>query len=171
MCAAGHPGCEGWPAAQRKNPFWMMLLHTGGLGEGDADRAAVANRLRRCRNLRGRDHGQFGGERFPGDEGRVRADRVRDPAVRADHQRDPVGDVEAGLATGLLDDPDDIAGGAFHLRSRWIIQLGILCLIATPIMRVALSLVAFALQRDRLYVVITLIVLGLLLAGLLGGVG
>jgi uncharacterized membrane protein len=49
-----------------------------------------------------------------------------------------------------------------------IIQLGVLILIATPIARVLLSLVAFALQRDRTYVVVTLIVLLVLLWGLFG---
>lgn len=58
--------------------------------------------------------------------------------------------------------------GAFHLRSRSVVQLGLLLLIATPIARVALSLVAFARQRDRMYVLITSIVLALLLYGLTG---
>jgi uncharacterized membrane protein len=47
-----------------------------------------------------------------------------------------------------------------------IVQLGIVLLIATPIARVAFTLVAFALQRDRTYVLITLFVLTLLLYGL-----
>jgi uncharacterized membrane protein len=53
--------------------------------------------------------------------------------------------------------------------SRALVQLGLVFLIATPIARVALTLGAFVLQRDRLYVVITTIVLGLLLYGLLWG--
>ena len=52
---------------------------------------------------------------------------------------------------------------------RAVIQLGLLVLIATPIARVAFMLVMFALQRDRLYVVLTTIVLLLLLYGLLSG--
>ena len=40
-------------------------------------------------------------------------------------------------------------------------------LIATPVTRVALTLVAFVLQRDRLYVPITAVVLALLLYSLL----
>lgn len=60
-----------------------------------------------------------------------------------------------------------IIRGAISLDSRAIVQLGLLVLIATPIARVAFSLVAFAIQRDRLYVVITLIVLGILLYSLL----
>lgn len=39
----------------------------------------------------------------------------------------------------------EIVGGAIALRPRSIIQVGILLLIATPIARVAVSLVAFAL--------------------------
>ena len=42
-------------------------------------------------------------------------------------------------------------------------------LIATPVARVALTLVAFAAQRDRLYVLLTTVVLLLLLYGLLWG--
>jgi uncharacterized membrane protein len=53
--------------------------------------------------------------------------------------------------------------------SRAIVQLGLVFLIVTPIARVALTLGAFVLQRDRLYIVITTIVLALLLYGLLWG--
>jgi uncharacterized membrane protein len=55
------------------------------------------------------------------------------------------------------------------LRPRGIIQFGLLLLIATPIVRVAFAVAAFALQRDRVYVIITLIVLGVLLFSLFGG--
>ncbi len=54
----------------------------------------------------------------------------------------------------------------FHCRR--MIQLGLVLLIATPVGRVAFSVVAFALQRDRAYVVITLIVLTVLLLSLTG---
>lgn len=50
---------------------------------------------------------------------------------------------------------------------RGIIMVGLITLILTPIARVAFSLVAFALERDWLYVGITSIVLGLLLYSLL----
>jgi uncharacterized membrane protein len=40
---------------------------------------------------------------------------------------------------------------------------------ATPVMRVAFSVLAFALQRDRLYVAITLAVLVVLLYSTIGG--
>jgi len=55
------------------------------------------------------------------------------------------------------------------LRPRGIIQFGLLLLIATPIVRVSFAVVAFTLQRDRVYVIVTLIVLGVLLYSLLGG--
>jgi uncharacterized membrane protein len=52
---------------------------------------------------------------------------------------------------------------------RGIMQLGLLLLIATPVARVAFSLAAFAVQRDRLYVVVTLAVLGVLTFSMAGG--
>ncbi|HEV2687185.1 MAG TPA: DUF1634 domain-containing protein [Bryobacteraceae bacterium] len=57
--------------------------------------------------------------------------------------------------------------GAGSFDGAAIIQLGLLLLIATPILRVATSAYAFARQRDRRYVVITLVVLGILSYGLL----
>lgn len=59
--------------------------------------------------------------------------------------------------------------GVRALDSRAIVQLGILLLILTPVARVVLTLVAFARQRDRQYVIITTVVLAVLLYGLLGG--
>lgn len=62
--------------------------------------------------------------------------------------------------------------GIFHdaqgLHARGLIQLGLLLLIATPIARVAFSVVAFLYQRDWMYVLVTLIVLGLLFYSLFG---
>jgi uncharacterized membrane protein len=58
--------------------------------------------------------------------------------------------------------------GTFHGQPRAIIQLGLLLLLATPIARVAFSAFAFALQGDRLYVAITLLVLAILLSSLSG---
>ncbi|MFN4259067.1 MAG: DUF1634 domain-containing protein [Gemmataceae bacterium] len=53
--------------------------------------------------------------------------------------------------------------------SRALIMLGVVLLIATPVSRVAFSVVAFGLQRDRAYVVVTLIVLCVLLYSLIRG--
>ena len=48
-------------------------------------------------------------------------------------------------------------------------QLGIVLLIMTPMLRVAFTLVAFVLQRDRVYVAVTSLVLALLVYGLAFG--
>lgn len=63
----------------------------------------------------------------------------------------------------------EIFRGALRLEGRSIIQLGVLCLIATPIVRVIVSLIGFALERDRAYVLITSIVLAVLLYSLISG--
>ena len=62
-----------------------------------------------------------------------------------------------------------IVRDALALRGRGLIQLGLLLLIATPVARVAFSVVVFVMQRDRLYVVVALIVLAVLMYSLLGG--
>lgn len=50
-----------------------------------------------------------------------------------------------------------------------IIQLGVCVLIATPIVRVAISVVAFLVEKDYLYVAITLIVLAIIISNMLLG--
>ena len=57
---------------------------------------------------------------------------------------------------------------AFSLRSRGIIQFGLLLLMFTPVAWVAFLLFAFAKQRDRTYVIVTTIVLAALLFSLVG---
>ena len=64
-----------------------------------------------------------------------------------------------------------IVHGALGLSGRAIIQLGLLLLIATPVARVLFSAIAFAFERDYLYVFVTLIVLGILLYSLFGSGG
>ena len=54
-------------------------------------------------------------------------------------------------------------------RGRDLIQLGLVLLLATPVARVAFSVVAFLFQRDRLYLAVTLVVLGILLYSIAGG--
>lgn len=51
---------------------------------------------------------------------------------------------------------------AIALHPLGLIQLGLLLLIATPVARVLFSVLGFALERDWMYVVITLLVLALL---------
>jgi uncharacterized membrane protein len=62
-----------------------------------------------------------------------------------------------------------IVGLALDWRGRGFIQLGLLVLLATPVARVAFSIIAFALQRDAMYVGITLVVLIVLLYSIVGG--
>jgi len=57
---------------------------------------------------------------------------------------------------------------ALALRGRGIIQLGLLLLIATPVARVAFSIFGFAEEHDRLYVIVTSIVLVVLAYSLIG---
>jgi uncharacterized membrane protein len=64
-----------------------------------------------------------------------------------------------------------ISHEALALHGPGLIQFGLLLLIATPIARVAFSVVAFLYQRDWTYVAATLVVLGLLIYSLLGGGG
>lgn len=54
-------------------------------------------------------------------------------------------------------------------RTSGVIQLGLLFLIATPIVRVAFSILAFALQRDRTYTIVTLVVFAILIYSLTVG--
>jgi uncharacterized membrane protein len=63
----------------------------------------------------------------------------------------------------------EIVRGAMAGSASSLIQTGILLLIATPIARVAVSLVGFALEHDRKFVVITMIVLAVLLYSLISG--
>ncbi len=57
-------------------------------------------------------------------------------------------------------------------RGRGLIQLGLLVLIATPIARVFFSVIGFWIERDRLYIICTLIVLAVLLFSFIGtGIG
>jgi uncharacterized membrane protein len=61
-----------------------------------------------------------------------------------------------------------IVWGAVHRRGRALIQLGLLLLIATPVARVAFSIVGFAEERDRMYVAFTVFVLAILVFSLVG---
>jgi len=69
-----------------------------------------------------------------------------------------------------LKSPADVFQGVMHLSARAIIQFGLLLLIATPVARVLFSAIAFVLERDGMYVGITLFVLAVLLLSLFGAV-
>ena len=59
--------------------------------------------------------------------------------------------------------------GALTFKGQAIIQLGIILLIATPIMRVVFSTIGFALERDYLYVGISLLVLFIICFSMING--
>ena len=62
-----------------------------------------------------------------------------------------------------------IVKGAWSLHINGVIQFGILLLMATPVARVAVAVIGFAIQRDRTYVVVALIVLAVLIYSFFGG--
>ncbi|HYX13625.1 MAG TPA: DUF1634 domain-containing protein [Nostoc sp.] len=70
----------------------------------------------------------------------------------------------AGVVKAVLSGSDAYGG----LRLRAIIQLGLLLLIAIPIVRVFISLLAFLLQREFIYVIVTLLVMTSLIYSLVG---
>ncbi len=56
-----------------------------------------------------------------------------------------------------------VGQGLLNGQGQAFVALGLIVLIATPIMRVAVSIFAFVYQRDRIFVLITALVLALLL--------
>ncbi len=64
--------------------------------------------------------------------------------------------------------PKGVVTAVLSGRRRGIIQLGLLLLIATPVARVAFSLLAFLRQRDFIYVIVTLFVLAELIYSFIG---
>jgi uncharacterized membrane protein len=86
---------------------------------------------------------------------------VREGARHADYHMFRGESASFRTVTGVLAD-------AAHADPRGIMQLGVLLLIATPVARVALCLVEFTRERDRLYVGVTLVVLLTLSWGLFG---
>ena len=90
-----------------------------------------------------------------------------------------IGVLLAGLTIATLEgagfpvtvvEPDRLLGPLLRLRPAALLSLGVLILILTPVVRVALSLVAFLKERDRLYAGIAVIVLLNLCAAFLVGV-
>lgn len=62
-----------------------------------------------------------------------------------------------------------IIKGLSAFNAKAVIQLGVVVLIATPILRIAFSLVGFIFEKDRLYIIITLIVLTIMMFSIFGG--
>ena len=72
-------------------------------------------------------------------------------------------------ATPAITTVAGIVSSAAHLEPRGIMGFGILLLIATPVCRVIFGVVGFALLRDKLYTVISLIVLAVLVFSFVTG--
>jgi uncharacterized membrane protein len=95
--------------------------------------------------------------------------------------------VLAGMVLTFVHHPEDFSAnpGAAHFPSTFsevvagvrsgsgeaIAMAGLLLLVATPVARVAFSIVVFVIERDRLYVMITTVVLLILLVGFVTGAG
>ena len=62
-----------------------------------------------------------------------------------------------------------VLGGVARFDAASVIQLGILLLIATPVVRVVFCVVGFARQKDRLYVAVSVLVLAILIYSLMSG--
>ena len=73
-----------------------------------------------------------------------------------------------GGPAGTADSTDfsGVLAGLAAARPIACAQAGLLVLLATPVVRVAVSLIAFGLERDRLYAAITAVVLALLLVSI-----
>lgn len=69
----------------------------------------------------------------------------------------------------FMHDSSGLFNGILQLRGQAIIQTGIILLIATPVLRVIFSAIGFALEKDYLYVGISLLVLLIIFASTLGG--
>ncbi|PZP50620.1 MAG: DUF1634 domain-containing protein [Pseudopedobacter saltans] len=61
--------------------------------------------------------------------------------------------------------------GIFNGKGRDVITLGIIVLLATPTVRILFSLFGYALEKDKMYMVITLIVLAIISVSVMGGLG
>jgi uncharacterized membrane protein len=71
---------------------------------------------------------------------------------------------KAGLTTGR-----EIWHGVTGMKAKGIIEFGVMVLIATPILRILFSLIGFILEKDRLYIGITMVVLSVMMISIFGG--
>jgi uncharacterized membrane protein len=78
------------------------------------------------------------------------------------HAASPSANVPFRSISGVLGQLHTGSGGS-------IIALGLLVLVATPIARVIFAIIGFARERDLLYTVVSLIVLGILAFSLVHG--
>jgi uncharacterized membrane protein len=65
--------------------------------------------------------------------------------------------------------PPGIIRGIFDFKARAIIQAGIILLIATPVLRVIFSAIGFLIEKDYLYIAISLLVLLIIICSMFSG--
>ena len=63
----------------------------------------------------------------------------------------------------------EIIKGIAKFKGKGIIQMGVIVLIATPILRIFFSLIGFVLEKDKLYIIITSFVFFVIMISLFGG--
>jgi uncharacterized membrane protein len=69
----------------------------------------------------------------------------------------------------FISDPQGVINGALSYKGQAIIQLGIVLLIATPVMRVIFACIGFLIEKDYLYTLISVIVLLIILISMISG--
>jgi len=69
----------------------------------------------------------------------------------------------------FLQQPAALVAAALNFKGQAIIQLGVILLIATPILRVVFSTIGFVLEKDYLYVAISLLVLLIIFSSMMSG--
>ena len=85
-----------------------------------------------------------------------------------DYSPTPSGEPFKGV-TEYLRELKTILPRIAELDGAAIIQLGVIVLIATPVIRVAFSAIAFLIEKDYMYVTITLIVLAIIILNMIFG--
>jgi uncharacterized membrane protein len=70
---------------------------------------------------------------------------------------------------GFISSVKGVIRGVINLKGQAIIQLGIVLLIATPIMRVIFAGIGFLVEKDYLYTFISLVVLLIIFASMVSG--
>lgn len=85
----------------------------------------------------------------------------------AQHYADPAQFRSFTLESNDLRTLPGIVRLAAHFNPSGVIQFGLLLLIATPVARVVFAIAGFAMERDRLYVVVSCIVLAVLIFSLM----
>lgn len=66
-------------------------------------------------------------------------------------------------------DTNAFFSGLAAFKSEAVITLGVICLILTPVLRVVFAIIGFAMEKDRMYVIISTIVLLVIISSIFIG--